>query len=256
MKRAILLIGHGSRDSVAAGEFLDFARRFQAHNGFKNSVEIDCAFLELSGPLIPEALNRIAEKGVKKIAVIPYLLFSAGHVKTEIPEILLEFSHSHPEIEIQYGNCLWPHENLIELAKERIGEALSSFPAEVRDQVDVLVVGRGATDPEAIGQFEEAMQKLRRKIACRELRHCFIALAEPKYAEALPELLQNGAGNLVIFPFYLFTGILVKRIESQVRELEMKHLGKVIKIAPYFGTHPLMFEMLRDKIMEKIGATI
>ena len=234
-RTSILLIGHGSRDPIAAGEFLDFARRFQAYNGFKDSVEINCAFLELSCPLIPETLNRLAESGAKKIVVIPYLLFSAGHVKTEIPEILSEFSRSHPEVEIKYGNCLWPHENLVELSAERIRETLCSFPVETRDEIDVLVVGSGATDADAIGQFNEMMQKLRLRITCRKLHHSFIALAEPRYSDLLPRMLENGTTNLVIFPFYLFTGILVKRIEVLAGELKKKHSEKNIKIAPYFG---------------------
>lgn len=246
---SVLLVGHGSRDAVAANEFFDFARAYQNHSGW-NSSAIECAFLELSEPSIPKTLQRIASKGIKKILVMPYLLFRAGHVKEEIPEILREFSKAHPEIEIQYGNSLWPHKNLIELGRERILETIRSFSASAQGEFDVLVVGRGATDSEAIGQFVGAMQELRGGIPCRNFRHCFIALAEPKYTATLFEILENGTRNLIIFPFYLFTGILVKRIESQIKEAEKKYPGAKIHLAPYFGAHPLMFEMLTEKLEE------
>lgn len=239
-------MGHGSRDLQAVGEFLDFARQFQEREKF----EVACAFLELSKPSIPQALESLAQKGAKKIAVVPYFLFRAGHVKTEIPEMLSEFKKSHPQTEISYGDSLWPHGNLVQLAAERIQQGLDSFPKSIQEKVDVLVVGRGATDEEAIQQFCEACDELRHCVLCHKLRHCFIALAEPKYADVLAEMLQNGTRRLVIFPFYLFTGILVKRIETQALEAEKKFGDTTIRVLPHFGSHPLMFQMLKEKIEE------
>ena len=251
---SVLLIGHGSKDPATSREFFDFVQQYQDHGAKARAEDIDCAFLELSEPLIPAALDRMAERGVKKIIAVPYLLFSAGHVKTEIPGILKEFGGAHPEIEIRYGDCLWPHDNLVELAKIRIHETLAAFPPSVQDQVDVLIVGRGATDPEALAQFSEAAQKLQKEISCRSYRHCFIALAEPRYKDALPQMLQEGSRRILIFPFYLFTGILVERIKAQAQEMRARYPGADIKIAPYFGSHALMFGMLKDKLNSKCGA--
>jgi sirohydrochlorin cobaltochelatase len=137
---------------------------------------------------------------------------------------------------------------LIKLAKIRIHETLASFPESARNQVDVLIVGRGATDPEAIAQFMEAVQKLEKEISFRKFGHSFIALAEPRYKDALPRMLEEGSRHIVVFPFYLFTGILLERIKSQAKELAASYPQADIKIAPYFGSHPLMFELLRDKL--------
>ncbi len=254
MKTSILLIGHGSKDPATSREFFEFVQKYRVHDSGGQAEDMDCAFLELSEPLIPEALNRMASSGAKKIIAVPYLLFSAGHVKTEIPGILREFRHSHPEIEVQYGDCLWPHDNLVELAKIRINETLGLFSASDRDQIDVLIVGRGATDPEAIAQFSEAVQKIQNEISCRSFRHCFIALAEPRYKDALPQMLQEGSRRILLFPFYLFTGILVERIKSQAKDLLVQYPDAEIKIAPYFGSHPLMFDMVKDKLKSKRGA--
>lgn len=252
LKKAILLIGHGSRDPAAVKEFMDFAFEFQNKNmkTYENDTLVTSAFLELSLPTIPQSLHDLAKNGVRHITVIPYLLFSAGHVKTEIPEILEEFKKSCPEINILYGNALWPHKNLIQCAKEKITQSLNTFWTNQQSDVDVLIVGRGASDTDAINQFEEAVNHLRFEIPCRNLRHCFIALAEPKYKDALPEILSHACKNLLIFPFYLFTGILVNRIQSQAQEAEKIFKGATIKIAPYFGSHPLMFQMLKEKIDE------
>lgn len=248
-KQAILIIGHGSRDPVSTKEFMDFTQEYRNYAvDLRFGTQTECAFLELSEPSIPDTLHRMASEGVDRIIVYPYLLFSAGHVKTEIPGIIGEFSKTRPEIKIQYGDCLWPHDNLIKLAKKRIQDTLEAFPESVKDQVDILVVGRGATDPQAIGQFEEVIERIREEVSCRQLKHCYIALAEPRYADALPQMLKEGFRALLIFPFYLFTGILVKRIESQAAELCRQYPDSIIKIAPYFGSHPLMFEMLREKV--------
>ncbi|MBI2119874.1 MAG: sirohydrochlorin chelatase [Elusimicrobia bacterium] len=252
LKKAILLIGHGSRDPIAVKEFIDFASEFQNKNidTFGKEVIVTSAFLELSSPTIPQALRILAKDGINQITVIPYLLFSAGHVKTEIPEILEEFKKSFPEINILYGNSLWPHKNLIQCAKEKITQSLNKFPKNHSRDVDILVVGRGASDSQAIEQFKEAVNHISFEIPCRTLNHCFIALAQPKYSEALPALLSNSCKNLLIFPFYLFTGILVKRIEHQAEEAKKIFKECRIEIAPYFGSDPLMFQVLKEKVAE------
>jgi sirohydrochlorin cobaltochelatase len=245
---ALLLLGHGSRDSVAVQEFLEFARAYQ--NEASLNLILKTAFLELSEPSIPQALHELAEMGVTQIIAIPYFLFRASHVKTEIPEMLEQFRQTYPNIEIIYGNSLWPHKNLILLAQERINQYLHTLPQELQSQTDILIVGRGATDPEALSQFSEAVEELRAEVSCRNMHHCFIALAEPKYTEKLHQILENSAKHLVIFPFYLFTGILVKRIESQAKQAEIIFKDAQIKILPHFGSHPLMFQMLQDRLDE------
>ncbi len=247
-KEAILILAHGSRDTIAVQEFLFFSEEFKNHIGL--SVEIVTAFLELSTPSIPQALKALQEKGVRKITAIPYFLFRAGHVKEEIPEMLDKFRKENPEVEVVYGNSLWPHPNLTQLAKRRIRDALESFPEEVRKDVEVMVVGRGATDKEALQQFSEAVEELKKEIVCKNLKFSFIALAEPKYSEFLPAILKSGTKNLIIFPYYLFTGILVKRIDAIAEESQKNVLGATIKITPHFGLDPLMLDMLKDRILE------
>ena len=251
-KRSILLLGHGSRDPIFLKEFNYFIDCFQEHDGLSSAekMEIKTAFLELSKPSIPQALKELFDKEVRKIIAIPYFLFRAGHVKSEIPEMLQEFSSNHPKIEISYGPSLWPHPNLTQLAKKRIHEALASFPEITRKDVEVLVVGRGATDKEALHQFDEAVDHLKKETVCKNFQSCFIALSEPRFDRLLPEMLRNGTKNLIIFPYYLFTGILVKRIEAISRDTEKIFSGVNIKIASHFGTDPLMFQMLKEKIAE------
>lgn len=250
-KTAVLLVGHGSPDTDAVEEFINFSQEFKRWNGFAGTdVTVENAFLEISEPSIPQSLHRLSKRGIEKIIVVPYFLFRAKHVKTEIPEIVEEFQKNQPHVKIVYSRSLWPHKNLVQLARKRILDGIESFPSITKNEVDILVVGRGATDREAITQFSEVLEQLKAQIVCRKFQHCFIAVAEPKYAQILPELFQNGTQNLIIFPFNLFTGILVKRIESQAKNVE-KNLKKVtIKVLPHFGMDPLMFQIVNDRIKE------
>ncbi|MBI3013266.1 MAG: sirohydrochlorin chelatase [Elusimicrobia bacterium] len=253
--QAILILGHGSRDPLAVQEFLDFTQEFKSRNGFcAQATEMATAFLELSSPSIPQALEYLDGKGARNILAVPYFLFRAGHVKREIPEMLETFSETHPHVSIAYGESLWPHPNLITLAKQRIENALRKISDVPNHEVDILIVGRGATDPEALSQFREAVETLRRALTHRTLRHCFVALSEPKYSEVLPEMLSSGARNLILFPFYLFTGILVKRIENMARESEKNFKDARIHVVPHLGQDPLMFATLQDRIRELINA--
>src|SRR5215212_2590757 len=89
----ILLIGHGTRDAAGHQEFLVTAQRLQeAVPG--NPVE-PC-FLELSQPTISEGWHRLAARGVTQIVATPLLLFSAGHAKRDIPDVIHSAAKTTP----------------------------------------------------------------------------------------------------------------------------------------------------------------
>jgi sirohydrochlorin cobaltochelatase len=121
MKKHVLVISHGSRETSANQDFKKLVQKYQHKH--PNWV-IAHAFLELAKPSIPEALKSLAET-TKEIGVLPLFLFSAKHVKKHIPEILKTFLKEHPEVKIRLGKPLGPEPQLLNILDERLKQTHS-----------------------------------------------------------------------------------------------------------------------------------
>lgn len=258
VQNAIVLLGHGSPDREGMMEFQDFAKAFQPRgiSLLMDTGRMDNTMLlsvELSG--LPLLLEHLAGMSVKRVVIVPCFLFFGHHLKHEIPQILNRFRTNFPRLHIACSHSLWPHDYLIRAAKDRIIQTLCSFPKELREDVDVLVVGRGSSHADARLQFTQSIRHLEKEIFCRRFAHCFLALTEPEYASVLPEMIKNGSRRLVVFPFYMFKGILVNKIHNFAREVQSCFDGVTIKCALHLGAHPLMFELICSRILEIFDCT-
>jgi len=97
--KALLLIAHGSRRAESNDEIRELAGRVaaQATGQFDH---IDCAFLELAEPSIPQGIQAMVDKGSESIVVMPYFLANGMHVAKDIPAFLKEAGQQFPNVEI------------------------------------------------------------------------------------------------------------------------------------------------------------
>ena len=96
---AILICGHGSRNKLAITEFQELTKFIQKR--YPNFL-VEYGFLEFAKPSLVDALDKLRDLSIKKVIAIPAMLFAAGHVKNDIPSLLMNYS-SKTGIEIIYG---------------------------------------------------------------------------------------------------------------------------------------------------------
>src|SRR5687767_3853616 len=80
-----LVVGHGTRDRAGQAEFFELVELLARKVGDRGP-QVEPAFLELASPTIAQGLARLAARGVRRVLVIPLLLFAAGHAKDDIPQ--------------------------------------------------------------------------------------------------------------------------------------------------------------------------
>lgn len=118
MKKCVLIISHGSRDSSAQN---DFKRLVQKYGKLHPQWKVSHAYLEMVSPSIPEALETLALKS-NEILVLPLFLFAAKHVKKHIPEILGTFRKNHPKIKVKLARPLGSDSKLLGILDQRLDE--------------------------------------------------------------------------------------------------------------------------------------
>lgn len=97
--QALLIVAHGSRRAESNTEIKTLTTEVAQRAASKFDL-VDCAFLELAEPLIPDGINSLVQRGAKSIVVVPYFLAKGAHVKDDIPEAIHASQADHPGIAI------------------------------------------------------------------------------------------------------------------------------------------------------------
>ena len=244
----IMVCGHGSRDDAAVKELKALARQLAAQ--FPNQ-HVSYGFLDHARPSLHEGLDVLREQGVENIIAIPGMLFSGGHVKNDIPTELDRYADTHINISIQLGRELGMDSNLLQVAADRITRAEETSPNNIsRGDTLLMVVGRGAS---------EASSNENIQIICRQLcddmgfgagEVCYAGVASPLVAPGLEHAVTLGYRRIIVFPYLLYTGVLVNRIYSTVDQLAEKLPDVEFLKAKYLGNHPKVVETFSDRLRE------
>jgi sirohydrochlorin cobaltochelatase len=210
-KTAVLLCGHGSRDPEAIREFELAAAALRPR-----LVDFDFAtgYLEFHHPTIRDSLALLAARGARRILAIPGMLFAASHVKNDLPWEMNSFMADNPGAEVCLGRDLGIDPKLLQAAADRIAAATAdkSIP---RTQTLLLVVGRGTNDPDANSNISKLARMLWEGMGLGWAEVAFSGVAHPRVDAALTRAARLGFRRIIVFPYFLFTGVLVKRIYAQ-----------------------------------------
>ncbi len=243
---AVLLCGHGSRDISAVAEFERLAEQVAARLPGRT---VRHGFLEFARPTIRAQLASMREAGVRAVDAVPGMLFAAGHAKNDIPSVLNDFAAANPEVAVRYGRDLSIDPLLLRAAAERIA-ATSAADDPGPEESLLLVVGRGTSDPDANGNVAKVARMLWEGMGFGWAETCYSGVTTPLIAQALDRIAGLGFPRIVVFPYFLFTGVLVKRIYDATDEAARRHPDIVFRKAGYLNDHPLTIEAFLARIAE------
>ena len=247
-KTGVMVCGHGSRDAGAVGEFQAVARGIEQR---LPHYDVESGFLEFARPVIRDGLDALRGRGVTKILAIPGMLFAAGHVKNDVPSVLNTYAAQHPDIEITFGRDLGIDHKLIRAAGARVVEALEAAGGDVpRDETLLVVVGRGASDPDANSNVSKVCRLLWEGLGFGWAETAYSGVTFPLVEPALEHAARLGYRRIVVFPYFLFTGILVQRIYDYTDRVAARHPDIEFIKAPYLNDHPLVLDAFAERVEE------
>jgi sirohydrochlorin cobaltochelatase len=249
-RTGVLLCGHGSRDVDAIAEFEQLTRVVRARLA---DYEVDRAYLEFARPVIRDGLEALKRRGVRRIVALPGMLFAAGHVKNDLPWELNSFAADNPDIAVSYGRDLAIEPELLRAAADRIEAALAApDEAETIERADslLLVIGRGTSDPDANSNIAKVARMLWEGLGFGWAEIAFSGVAFPRVPEALERAVRLGFRRVVVFPYFLFTGVLVKRIYADTDAAAARHPATDFVKADYLNDHPLVLDRFVARIAE------
>jgi sirohydrochlorin cobaltochelatase len=243
----LLLIGHGSRDPAAAGEFAAVRDLVAARLPGRR---VGGGFLELADPPIDRAVDDLVAAGATDVVAVPYVLFGAGHLKDDGPAVLGRARRRHPGVRFRLARDLGTHPAVLAVAEDRARRAIAALPADGGTAPTVVLVGRGSTDPDACAEFVKLARLLGDGRGLGPVEPAFVAMTTPSVEDALDRAHRLGADRLAVVPLFLFSGVLVDRIGERAQAWAADRPGVVVATAPPLGVDERMADLVVERFAE------
>jgi sirohydrochlorin ferrochelatase len=199
-------------------------------------------YLELAEPTAGEALEKLLTAAVTSVVVLPVLLGPAGHAKSDLPAVVSLARLDYPQVRFSYGRE-------IGLNLELVGQAAAQIESVGGRSQPLLLVGRGTSDPEANADCYKLGRLLAEAIDSPRFAVGFAGTTTPQVTDALSELAQLGHREVVMYSWFLATGVLLKRIRDTAGR-KATELGISLSDGGYLGPSEQVIEVLRQRYLE------
>ncbi|MEM6980464.1 MAG: sirohydrochlorin chelatase [Planctomycetota bacterium] len=259
----ILLVGHGTRDANGTRQFFELGQQLAsvASQRFGPGAVVAPCLLEFQSPTIEEAWQELEAKQVTDVIVVPLLLFSAGHAKSDIPD---EVAKARQRFPIEgLNDVVWCRpisrsSSMVELVRRRLGELRERTYVTDPQRVGIVMVGRGSRDPCATSDM-----KLLTEVALRggeslqsqwsmsndAVFTTFYAMAQPRLPDTLAEIASSKRFDQVLVqPHLLFEGRLYDAIKRQVDQANCDHIETEFHLGDYLGPVDLVAEAVLSRL--------
>ncbi len=242
----VLICGHGSRNRLAVDEFAQLAKSLKEK---LPSIPLEYGYLEFARPIIKDALDRLHAQSLERVIAIPAMLFAAGHAKNDIPSLLNSYS-LETGLTINYGRELGINNLMIGAAGARVQEAIESAAVFPKSETLLVVVGRGSSDPDANANVAKITRMLVEGFGFGWGETVYSGVTFPLVEPGLRQLVRLGYKRIIVFPYFLFSGVLVSRIRQHTQRVAADFPDIEFLQASYLGDHPLVLETFKDRIEE------
>lgn len=255
-KTGVMICGHGSRSQAAVNEFAVLAQKLPAY--LPSDWATDYGYLEFANPVIRDGLDRLREAGCDRILAVPGMLFAAMHAKNDIPTVLNTYAAKHG-IDMHYGRELGVDPKMIAAAGARVQQALDQANDEDGEvplhNTCLVVIGRGASDPDANGNVAKIARMLQEGMGFGWLEVGYSGVTFPLVGPCLQHAAKLGYKRIVVFPYFLFSGILIDRIYGFTDQAAAAYPDIGFVKAGYLGDHPKVLEIFAERVTEQVGET-
>lgn len=240
----ILVVGHGSREDSGNQEIRDFVAQWRA---LRPDWRIELCFIEFAPPELNAALLAAARSS-RRVLVVPLILNAAGHVKMEIPEAVEGARAAYPQAEILLAPHLTACDPILAILKRRLRKAMGALDMPDPTTTGVVVLGRGSSDRGANGEMAKMARWLLEEGDHELVDLAFTGITWPRLEKVVQRHVLLGMRQIVVLPYYLYTGTLMQRIHRQVEHLRGQYPQVRFACSEHFGFEKEIFALMDQRV--------
>jgi len=251
-KEVVLLVAHGARDPGNEGN-REVEEMAELWRGRHPKTEIQVCWIEHAPVLLEQGMDWAAAglgDAGGRLFVLPLILNAAGHVKNDIPQAIEAARARYPNVEFRYGHHLGTTGQLLKALRFRLHQAMVELAMPDPCTTGVVLLARGASDIEATGEVAKMAHWIYETTQHDLVLPAFTDVCFPRLEQVVQRLDRLDASQIIVLPYYLFTGRLIKRIERQVERLGSQYPNRVIVRADYIGAHEQLLDLLDLRLQQ------
>ncbi len=242
----LLIVGHGSREDAGNQEILAFAAQWQAQYP---DWRIRVCFIEFAPPSLQAGLMEAARES-RRVLVVPLILNAAGHVKMEVPEAIEQARLKNPGVEILLAPHLTACDPILTLLRRRLRKAMTALDMPDPTTTGVVLLGRGSSDRGANGEMAKMARWLLEEGDHELVDLAFTGITWPRLERVVQRQVLLGMRQIVVLPYYLYTGTLMQRIHRQVEHLRVQYPQIRFACTDHFGFEPEIFGLMTQRVLD------
>ncbi|MDI2132503.1 sirohydrochlorin chelatase [Yinghuangia seranimata] len=236
----LLAVAHGTRDPegrAATRALLDLIR------AERPGLTVELGYVDVAEPLLTDTLATLSGP----VVVVPMLLGTGYHVRTDIPAALA----AAPQVDARVAGALGPDPRLADVLLERLAEA-PGRPHQDPQPVDdggepapvvhstgfdaIVLAAAGSTDPEANADAAR-MAALLGDLTGRPVVASYLCASSPTPAEAVAALHADGVHNIAVSGYLMGPGYFARKAARS---------GATVTAAP-LGAHRAIARLVLDR---------
>ena len=219
----------------------------------EDAEQVIVSCLEFLPPHPPEAVSMLAEAGLNRVIIAPYLLGNGKHATLEMEEVLEDIAARAPGVEVRLADGLGADLRIAALVRDRI----AALPDHVREPAGdgpagVLLVKAGTQT-----RYDDCLwlKELGSWIE-RDLGDSYaVAVAQSHYGDptmgdAAAELVnERGVSSIICAPYIFFPGLILRRnVLGTMRQLQEEYPGIPMSVAPPLGVDDRLVAVACDRV--------
>ena len=270
---AILVVGHGTRNPSGAIQLHDLVSQMQSK---APSAVIAGCFLELAEPSIENAIERLREQSVRKILVVPVLLFTAAHAKEDIPDAAAAAALPAGIEILGQTTSLGTHPSVRDLSRRRYQEVtdlqrMQTCPAGAcarvqcesgrcegqgvsMGRIGLAMVGRGTSEQAALDHMRRLTELRVSDGSTSVVVHetGFFAGGKPNVDALLDLAASWDCDTVIVQAHLLFEGDLIEQLRNKVLNRRDSYPGKQWFVSRTLGADPMLANVFLDLALEAL----
>lgn len=242
----VLVVGHGSREESGNQEIREFVAQWRQR---QPHARIELCFIEFAAPSLHDGLLAAARQA-KRVLVLPLILNAAGHVKMEIPEAIEHAREHCPETEFLLAPHLTACDPILNILKRRLRHAMASLDMPDPTTTSVILLGRGSSDRGANGEMAKMARWVQEESDHELVELAFTGITWPRLERVVQRQAMLDMRQIVVLPYYLYTGTLMERIHRQVQHLRLQYPQIRFACTSHFGFEEEIFALVQQRVSD------
>ena len=226
-------------------------RLAQSLGGDAEQVIVSC--LEFLPPHPPEAVSILAESGVRRVVIAPYLLGNGKHATLEMDEVLEDIAAEAPGVEVRLAQGLGADTRIADLVRDRIATLpeSSTTPDDGRPTGIMLVKAGTQTRYDDCLWLKELGSWVERDLG----ESYAVSVAQSHYGDptmefAAAELVEERrVGSIICAPYLFFPGLILQRnVLGTMNKLQQTYPDIPMSVAPPLGVDDRLVQVAGDRV--------